>query len=66
MVELKVSCYETSTDDSRVGIHPWFSSISGKLSLNCLSHIDINLVVIKLSCLDFKFCVVIEKYSTRG
>lgn len=66
MVELKVSCYETSTDDSRVGIHPWFSNISGKLFLNCLSNIDINLVVIKLLCLDFTFCVVIKKYSTRG
>lgn len=64
-MELTVSCYETSTDDFRVGIHPWFSNISGKLFLNCLSNIDTNLVVRKLSCLELRFCVVLEKYSTR-
>lgn len=37
-----VSCLETSTDDSRVGIHPWFSGISGKVFFNCLSNIDVN------------------------
>lgn len=58
MVELTVSCYETSTDDSRGGIHPWFSDISGKLFFGTvLSIVDARLVVIKLVNSDFRVVI---------
>lgn len=41
------------------------AAVVENFSRTAFTHPDINLGVAELLCVDFKFCVVIKKYSTR-